>query len=213
MLCYNQSRHPPTWVASRRGVAQPGRAPGSGPGGRRFKSSLPDHLFSVTYAPSESRKIPVVGKNATVLTSIGLKLKDLLKDFPKMHSALPQSSTNVKSMGLSKWGLKERRLLRHRLPESSECTGDEAVMIKSKKCSQLTRTKSAGRLFSYSAMRLLMERLTIRRAAKTEYAIKPHQVEDRMRSRRTFVFQFSGKTTIARVKNMARADTQMDSFK
>jgi hypothetical protein len=27
---------------SRRGVAQPGRAPGSGPGGRRFKSSLPD---------------------------------------------------------------------------------------------------------------------------------------------------------------------------
>src|SRR5204862_2029412 len=28
-----------------RGVAQPGRAPGSGPGGRRFKSSLPDHLL------------------------------------------------------------------------------------------------------------------------------------------------------------------------
>ncbi len=28
-----------------RGVAQPGRAPGSGPGGRRFKSSLPDHIF------------------------------------------------------------------------------------------------------------------------------------------------------------------------
>ena len=25
-----------------RGVAQPGRAPGSGPGGRRFESSLPD---------------------------------------------------------------------------------------------------------------------------------------------------------------------------
>jgi hypothetical protein len=30
--------------ARSRGVAQPGRAPGSGPGGRRFKSSLPDHL-------------------------------------------------------------------------------------------------------------------------------------------------------------------------
>ena len=29
----------------RRGVAQPGRAPGSGPGGRRFKSSLPDQSF------------------------------------------------------------------------------------------------------------------------------------------------------------------------
>ena len=28
-----------------RGVAQPGRAPGSGPGGRRFKSSLPDQSF------------------------------------------------------------------------------------------------------------------------------------------------------------------------
>src|SRR6266571_7428240 len=28
-----------------RGVAQPGRAPGSGPGGRRFKSSLPDQFF------------------------------------------------------------------------------------------------------------------------------------------------------------------------
>src|SRR5262245_43645929 len=30
-----------------RGVAQPGRAPGSGPGGRRFKSSLPDQSSSV----------------------------------------------------------------------------------------------------------------------------------------------------------------------
>src|SRR5580704_2486089 len=28
-----------------RGVAQPGRAPGSGPGGRRFKSSLPDQIL------------------------------------------------------------------------------------------------------------------------------------------------------------------------
>jgi hypothetical protein len=30
-----------------RGVAQPGRAPGSGPGGRRFKSSLPDHKLLI----------------------------------------------------------------------------------------------------------------------------------------------------------------------
>jgi len=43
---------------------------GSGPGGRRFKSSLPDHLFSSRYTPSKSRKIPAVGKNATVLTSL-----------------------------------------------------------------------------------------------------------------------------------------------
>ena len=51
--CYNQHayRVPICAVNSlwrpqyRRGVAQPGRAPGSGPGGRRFKSSLPDHFF------------------------------------------------------------------------------------------------------------------------------------------------------------------------
>jgi hypothetical protein len=33
-----------------RGVAQPGRAPGSGPGGRRFKSSLPDQFFQALKA-------------------------------------------------------------------------------------------------------------------------------------------------------------------
>ncbi len=37
-------RSSPRGSASR-GVAQPGRAPGSGPGGRRFKSSLPDQSF------------------------------------------------------------------------------------------------------------------------------------------------------------------------
>ena len=43
----------PSQCGRRRGVAQPGRAPGSGPGGRRFKSSLPDQFFSrpfITYA-------------------------------------------------------------------------------------------------------------------------------------------------------------------
>src|SRR5713101_8135684 len=38
-------------VRSCRGVAQPGRAPGSGPGGRRFKSSLPDQFFQALEAP------------------------------------------------------------------------------------------------------------------------------------------------------------------
>jgi hypothetical protein len=39
--------HPFRFAFNRvRGVAQPGRAPGSGPGGRRFKSSLPDHSLS-----------------------------------------------------------------------------------------------------------------------------------------------------------------------
>src|ERR1700741_2833405 len=36
-----------------RGVAQPGRAPGSGPGGRRFKSSLPDQLFQAVATISD----------------------------------------------------------------------------------------------------------------------------------------------------------------
>src|SRR5215472_15234913 len=51
--CYNfyrqhffEARRPSSRYACR-GVAQPGRAPGSGPGGRRFKSSLPDHLLHV----------------------------------------------------------------------------------------------------------------------------------------------------------------------
>src|SRR5712692_2654669 len=39
-------RHP----SVSRGVAQPGRAPGSGPGGRRFKSSLPDQSFSRSFS-------------------------------------------------------------------------------------------------------------------------------------------------------------------
>jgi hypothetical protein len=47
----------PRVARASRGVAQPGRAPGSGPGGRRFKSSLPDQLFSklltVLAKPSE----------------------------------------------------------------------------------------------------------------------------------------------------------------
>src|SRR5271167_2623727 len=44
-----QRRAPASLLVPRRacrGVAQPGRAPGSGPGGRRFKSSLPDQVFS-----------------------------------------------------------------------------------------------------------------------------------------------------------------------
>ena len=60
--CYNQkgklavsaraSAVPPA-PAHSRGVAQPGRAPGSGPGGRRFKSSLPDHSFSISYSDDQ----------------------------------------------------------------------------------------------------------------------------------------------------------------
>jgi hypothetical protein len=60
----------------RRGVAQPGRAPGSGPGGRRFKSSLPDHLFSSRYTPCKSLKIPPAPKR---------KQSTSWKDFIRAH--------------------------------------------------------------------------------------------------------------------------------
>jgi hypothetical protein len=43
-VCSFKARRIPSAPRNRRGVAQPGRAPGSGPGGRRFKSSLPDQF-------------------------------------------------------------------------------------------------------------------------------------------------------------------------
>jgi hypothetical protein len=49
--------------ACRRGVAQPGRAPGSGPGGRRFKSSLPDHSFQAVAANSTEYILGAMGAN------------------------------------------------------------------------------------------------------------------------------------------------------
>jgi hypothetical protein len=72
----------------RRGVAQPGRAPGSGPGGRRFKSSLPDHLFSARYADSKLLKIPAVGKNATLFSSRIFFLKNKCLSCRKIFCAL-----------------------------------------------------------------------------------------------------------------------------
>ena len=86
-ICYNEVRRISRRVLkdsanrSSRGVAQPGRAPGSGPGGRRFKSSLPDHLFSATYTDSEVLKNPAVGKNATLFSSRIL----LLSFLPQKH--------------------------------------------------------------------------------------------------------------------------------
>ena len=59
VYCLSSSRRVLSWRPSSvvsRGVAQPGRAPGSGPGGRRFKSSLPDQLFSTTYSSRRSSK-------------------------------------------------------------------------------------------------------------------------------------------------------------
>src|SRR4029077_14901850 len=43
-----------------RGVAQPGRAPGSGPWGRRFKFSLPDHFSSIFCSLKDQiKRLPV----------------------------------------------------------------------------------------------------------------------------------------------------------
>src|SRR5436305_1358599 len=47
----------PRGAVPRRGVAQPGRAPGSGPGGRRFKSSLPDQCKSITCDSVEKKRV------------------------------------------------------------------------------------------------------------------------------------------------------------
>jgi hypothetical protein len=42
---------------------------GSGPGGRRFKSSLPDHLFSATYSRLEKIKTDPLGLGPGALAS------------------------------------------------------------------------------------------------------------------------------------------------
>jgi hypothetical protein len=57
------------------------QAPGSGPGGRRFKSSLPDQLFSVAYVPSKLAKIHATGKNVTVFSFEFLPLGTLDMSF------------------------------------------------------------------------------------------------------------------------------------
>ena len=62
-----------------RGVAQPGSAPGSGPGGRRFKSSRPDHSFQEVI--SDSWFVLSLAKTLSALktlcvTDLSFSLKD-----------------------------------------------------------------------------------------------------------------------------------------
>ena len=52
-----------------RGVAQPGRAPGSGPGGRRFESSLPDHSFQSYTFQVEVQTPPGAPQRAPIRTA------------------------------------------------------------------------------------------------------------------------------------------------
>src|SRR5579859_2038768 len=47
-----------SFALRRRGVAQPGRAPGSGPGGRRFKSSLPDQSLQCPFRRRGLQNVP-----------------------------------------------------------------------------------------------------------------------------------------------------------
>ena len=62
-----------------RGVAQPGRAPGSGPGGRRFKSSLPDQSFQVHkryfWFPVDSDGVEIVDGACIVHVQTGFPAK------------------------------------------------------------------------------------------------------------------------------------------
>ncbi len=79
--------------ASFRGVAQPGRAPGSGPGGRRFKSSLPDHSFQRLEIRKASRG-PRVYNLGFTLTCWGLRPnRESSPETPATRSPLPDIST------------------------------------------------------------------------------------------------------------------------
>jgi hypothetical protein len=55
-----------------RGVAQPGRAPGSGPGGRRFKSSLPDQFLQAVRAISAPAVLGAMGATGNFGATVGV---------------------------------------------------------------------------------------------------------------------------------------------
>ena len=55
--------HGVEWRRRFRGVAQPGRAPGSGPGGRRFESCLPD-----SWKAASSRSNPAMARPSLLVT-------------------------------------------------------------------------------------------------------------------------------------------------
>ena len=57
----------PTCKSVDRGVAQPGRAPGSGPGGRRFESSLPDQFLQSLRENPKSGDFNLAGKTAATV--------------------------------------------------------------------------------------------------------------------------------------------------
>src|SRR5271165_6888291 len=76
LYCGSPSRHVVLVVAVnaafRRGVAQPGRAPGSGPGGRRFKSSLPDQFLQAVRAISAPAVLGAMGATGNFGATVGM---------------------------------------------------------------------------------------------------------------------------------------------
>src|SRR4051812_6518878 len=76
-----------------RGVAQPGRAPGSGPGGRRFKSSLPDQLFPSNGSFSQGRNQAVRGAEAGGTRPTSLPIRIAGYNWPTRASAMARVRT------------------------------------------------------------------------------------------------------------------------
>jgi hypothetical protein len=100
----------------RRGVAQPGRAPGSGPGGRRFKSSLPDQCFQsltmnfwfaalmdvgeIEAAKASEINQKTAGPISKIRSHVFCAIEDSRPSRHKIKFALPSSKTaeNVESL-------------------------------------------------------------------------------------------------------------------
>jgi hypothetical protein len=82
-----------------RGVAQPGSAPGSGPGGRRFKSSRPDHfsrLFMQRCFPSDWVRLSP-NDLVRVIRKIAQIKRRLLKIEEEMHGLIQSEIFQLKT--------------------------------------------------------------------------------------------------------------------
>jgi hypothetical protein len=96
VLLISRTPHRGAHRAQVRGVAQPGRAPGSGPGGRRFKSSLPDQFFSHLLSSLHAFATPIPGHfrriRYSVQSSVSGKTTRLQGRKQEINSRSPVSS-------------------------------------------------------------------------------------------------------------------------
>jgi hypothetical protein len=76
-------------------VAQPGRAPGSGPGGRRFKSSLPDQSFQRLTVNFWSAAYSGVGDFEAARTSEINKFKKIVEILKLVRATLRFSHGHI----------------------------------------------------------------------------------------------------------------------